>query len=95
MVLAILPKPRRKRNLAPNIQLARGTPMSGAMLDSCTMASLRPLLEAMRAFHYVIGITTPRPEHERRFLLLWIAIVIALLGLGVALVFFLIPRVMQ
>jgi len=68
--------------------------MSGAMLDACTMASLKPLLEAMRAFHYVVGITTPKPEHERKILLLWIAIVIALLGIGVALVLFLIPRVM-
>ena len=59
------------------------------------MASLKPLLEAMRAFHYVIGITTPKPEHERKILLLWIAIVIALLGMGLALVFFLLPRVMR
>jgi len=59
------------------------------------MASLKPLLEAMRAFHYVIGITTPKPEHERKILLLWIAIVLGLLGLGVALVVFLIPRVMK
>jgi hypothetical protein len=65
------------------------------MLDSCTMASLKPLLEAMRAFHYVVGITTPKPEHERKILLLWIAIVFALLGLGVALVLVLMPRIMR
>jgi hypothetical protein len=59
------------------------------------MASLKPLLEAMRAFHYVVGITTPKPEHERKILLLWIAIVIALLGSGVALVAFLLPRIMR
>ena len=59
------------------------------------MASLKPLLEVMRAFHYVIGITTPKPEHERKILLLWIAIFIGLLLMGVALVMFLIPRVMR
>ncbi len=59
------------------------------------MASLKPLLEAMRAFHYVVGITTPKPEHERKILLLWIAIAITLLGGGVLLVMFLIPRVMR
>ena len=59
------------------------------------MPSLKPLLEAMRAFHYVIGITTPKPEHERKILLLWIAVFFGLLGLGVALVVFLIPRIFQ
>jgi len=59
------------------------------------MASLKPLLEAMRAFHYVIGITTPKPEHERKILLLWIAIFFGLLALGVALVFLLLPHVMR
>lgn len=65
------------------------------MLVSCTMASLKPLLEAMRAFHYVVGITTPKPEHERKILLLWIAILIALMAIGVAAVLFLLPRVMR
>ncbi|HET9839285.1 MAG TPA: hypothetical protein VFR84_13710 [Candidatus Angelobacter sp.] len=59
------------------------------------MASLKPLLEAMRAFHYVIGITTPKPEHERKILLLWIAIFFGLLGLGVALVVFLVPYLLR
>lgn len=61
----------------------------------CAMAVLKHLLEAMRAFHYVIGITTPKPEHERKILALWIGIFIALLALGVGLVLFLIPRVMR
>jgi hypothetical protein len=59
------------------------------------MAPMKYLLEAMRAFHYVIGITTPKPEHERKILLLWIGIFIALLVIGVVLVMFLIPRVMR
>ena len=59
------------------------------------MASLKPLLEAMRAFHYVTGITTPKREHERKILLLWIAIFFGLLGLGVVLVVFLIPYVLR
>ncbi|HMC32211.1 MAG TPA: hypothetical protein VKL99_15365 [Candidatus Angelobacter sp.] len=59
------------------------------------MASLKYLLEAMRMFHYVVGITTPKREDERKILLLWIGIFIGLLGLGVGLVFFLIPRVLR
>ncbi len=59
------------------------------------MASLKPLLEAMRAFHYVIGITTPKREHERKVLLLWIGIFFGLLGIGVGLVVFLLPRILQ
>ena len=59
------------------------------------MASLKLLLEAMRAFHYVIGITTPKPEHERKILLLWIGVFLGLLALGIGLVFLLLPHVMR
>ena len=59
------------------------------------MASLKYLLEAMRTFHYVVGITTPKPEDERKILLLWIGVLIGLIALGVGLVFFLIPRVLR
>jgi hypothetical protein len=59
------------------------------------MALVKYLLEAMRAFHYAIGITTPKREDERKILLLWIVILFGLIGLGVGLVFFLIPRVLR
>jgi hypothetical protein len=70
-------------------------PLSRCYAGLRTMAPVKYLLEAMRAFHYVIGITTPKPEHERKILLLWIGIFIALLVIGAGFVMFLIPRVMR
>jgi hypothetical protein len=99
MVLAILPKQATMRNVAQTGRFpdCRGTRHLMAVLCSTRgiMASLKPLLEAMRAFHYVIGITTPKPEHERKILLLWIAVILGLLGMGVALVVFLMPQVFR
>lgn len=56
---------------------------------------MKSLLEVMRLFHYVIGITTPRREDERKFLLLWIAILVALLAGGIGLAALLIPRIVR
>lgn len=56
---------------------------------------MKSLLEVMRLFHYAIGITTPRPEDERKFLLLWIAILVVLVAGGVGLVAFIIPRIIH
>ena len=49
----------------------------------------------MRLFHYMVGITTPKPEHERRILFLWIGILIVLLAGGIGLAAFLIPRIVR
>jgi hypothetical protein len=54
---------------------------------------MKSLLEVMRLFHYVVGITTPKPEDERKILLLWIAILVTLVATGVGLVVFIIPRI--
>ena len=57
--------------------------------------SVKYLLEVMRLFHYMVGITTPKPEDERKILFLWIAVLVGLMALGVGLVVFLVPRVMR
>lgn len=49
----------------------------------------------MRLFHYMVGITMPRPEDERKILFLWIGILVGLMALGVGLVVFLVPRVLR
>jgi hypothetical protein len=55
---------------------------------------VRYLLEAMRIFHYMVGITTPAPQNEKKILFLWIGIILALALLAVSVAFFLIPRVL-
>jgi hypothetical protein len=53
------------------------------------------LLEAMRFFHYVVGITAPRPEHEKKILLLWIGVALMLLLIAVGTALLLLPRVLR
>ena len=48
----------------------------------------------MRLGHMILGITPPRPEHERAFLLGWIAALLLVALLTVGLVLFLVPRIM-
>jgi len=52
------------------------------------------LLHLMRLGHTILGITPPRPEHERAFLLGWIAALLLVALLTVGLVLFLVPRIM-
>jgi len=56
---------------------------------------MRYLLEIMRLFHYMVGITTPKPEHERRILFLWIGIFIVLVLTAAGTALLLIPRVLR
>ncbi|HKD82169.1 MAG TPA: hypothetical protein VKH81_20930 [Candidatus Angelobacter sp.] len=56
---------------------------------------MKYLLEIMRVFHYVVGITTPKPEDERKILLLWIGILIALIMLAAGTLLLVIPRVLR
>ena len=53
------------------------------------------LLELLRLFHKVLGITAPAPEHERAFLFVWIGVVIMIVLLGTAFFLFLVPRIIQ
>ena len=48
----------------------------------------------MRMGHTILGITPPRPEHERAFLLMWIVVFFVVAMISIALVLFLIPRIM-
>ena len=52
------------------------------------------LLHLMRLGHTILGITPPRPEHERAFVLLWIAALFLVVLFTLALLLFLVPRVM-
>jgi hypothetical protein len=53
------------------------------------------LLQLMRMFHAILGITPAKPEHERRFLLLWAVALILIFLFGLALVLLLVPRIMH
>jgi hypothetical protein len=37
------------------------------------------LIYLMRGLHNVVGITAPKPEHEKRVALLWVAVAIGML----------------
>lgn len=52
------------------------------------------LLEAMRMFHYMVGITAPRQEDEKKILLVWIGVALALALIAVGTALFLIPRIL-
>lgn len=49
---------------------------------------MKSLLAAMRLFHYMLGITAPKPQDERKILALWIVIIVGLCVLGLAFAFF-------
>jgi hypothetical protein len=52
------------------------------------------LLQLMRMGHTILGITAPRPEHERAYLLGWIVALLLVALIAVGLVLFLVPRIM-
>ena len=56
---------------------------------------MKALLQAMRMFHYMLGITAPAPKDERKILVVWIATILLLILLGVGFAFFIISRVLQ
>jgi len=48
----------------------------------------------MRLGHTILGITPARPEHERAYLLGWIAALLLLALISIGLFLFLVPRIM-
>ena len=56
---------------------------------------MKSLLQAMRLFHYAVGITAPEPKDERKVFFLWIGIVIAIILIGVGFAFFIIPHIFR
>jgi hypothetical protein len=51
------------------------------------------LATIVRYLHYTIGITTPRPEQERTFVLIWIAAILFIVGGSVAFFFILLQAI--
>lgn len=58
-------------------------------------SAMKYLLEIMRVFHYVVGITTPKPEDERKILFLWIGVLIALVLIAIGTAVLVIPHVVR
>jgi len=56
---------------------------------------MRFLLQAMRLFHYMLGITAPDPKDERKVLLVWIATIVALILVGTAFAILIVPQVFR
>ena len=56
---------------------------------------MKYLLEIMRVFHYVVGITTPKPEDERKILLLWVGVLITLVLIALGTAVLIVPRVLR
>jgi len=55
--------------------------------------AVRYLLEAMRLFHYMVGITAPERKDEKKILFLWIGVIITLMLIGLG-TLFLLPRLL-
>ena len=49
----------------------------------------------MRMFHNMMGITAPRPEQERKILLLWIVTFLLFVLIGFAFILFIVPRLLS
>jgi hypothetical protein len=93
MCRAILPNQSALRYSARPDPVA--SPTRSVILTSIDKVEMKFLLEAMRMFHYMVGITAPRREDEKKILFLWIGVVLGLVLLGVGVAFFLIPRVIR
>jgi hypothetical protein len=63
-------------------------------LSAGAFTGVKFLLHLMRMGHSILGITPPRPEHERAFLMMWIAALFVVFLISAALVLFLVPRIM-
>jgi len=44
---------------------------------------MKVLLEVMRLFHHMVGITTPDPKDERKILFLWVGVILRIIIVGV------------
>ena len=53
------------------------------------------LLQLMRMFHTVLGITPPKPEHERAYLLAWTGALVLVILTMVGFVLLMVPRIMR
>lgn len=44
---------------------------------------MKVLLEVMRLFHYMVGITTPDKKDERKIFFLWVGAILGIIVVGV------------
>lgn len=56
---------------------------------------MKTLIQVMRLFHYMVGITAPEPKDERKILLVWIAVIILLALICIGSFLFLVPRIIR
>lgn len=56
---------------------------------------MKTLLDMMRFFHFIIGVTAPPKEQERLVLFIWIGVVVGFVSLSALLAWFLIPRILH
>jgi hypothetical protein len=57
--------------------------------------AMKTLLQVMRLWHYVLGVTTPEPKDEVKILFVWIGAAIAIFLIGAVTFFFIVPRVIH
>jgi hypothetical protein len=53
------------------------------------------LLQLLRMFHAVLGITPAKPEDERKYLLLWIGALTVITLIAIGFVLLLVPRIIH
>jgi hypothetical protein len=53
------------------------------------------LLQLLRMFHTVLGITPPKPEHERAYLLLWSGALVMVILIMVVFALLIVPHIMR
>jgi len=58
-------------------------------------SKVKILLELLRLFHKVIGITAPQPEQERTYLFVWIGLAMVLMLLGIGLFLAVAPKIIH
>ncbi len=68
-------------------------PQAGHCIYS--VQAMKILLQVMRLWHYVLGITTPEPKDEVKILFVWIGAAIGIFLIGVVTFFFIVPRVIR
>jgi len=53
------------------------------------------LLQLLRMFHTVLGITPPKPEHERAYLFVWMGALVMVILIMVGFALLIVPRIMR
>ena len=62
---------------------------------SAGRVSVSFLLQLLRMFHTVLGITAPKPEHERAYLLAWTGALVLVILTMIGFALLIVPRIMR